>query len=305
MATHIHRVCLLRDDVASGLPSSWRVLGHELPHLVMRDAVPRTTRTDVTRLRVSLARWAAVDGDPAELDRRLHAAPGPIELQLESGSADDERAALEVLTRAQVFLPRPATDESHADILGRVIELHRRLHDLSKPLVAADYWHAHDTHRWVSRLRPRASLALQIAALFHDVERLWSEPDVRVEQHAEDYQAFKDAHARAGAQMLGEQLTELGLPADLVARSVALVADHERPACSAEAQTLADADALSFFSLNSPGFFDYYGREHTARKVTYTLRRLGPGERWRLSWIKLRADVADVVRELARTEAFP
>lgn len=302
MSTRIRSVTILDEETARtrtrAIPATWRVLCRELPHVV---STGRHAGRG-TPMRVALARWSAIDCDPATLDRHLHALCAPVDLHLVAGSADDERAALEVLTRAQVFLPA-GPPERDGGPLDRVRKLHRRLHDLGKPLVAADYWHAHDTHRWVLRLRPTASVALQIAALFHDAERLLSEADVRVEQHAADYQAFKNAHARTGARLLCEWLGELGLDEALVHRAAALVADHERHAHDAEAQALADADALSFFSLNSPGFLDYYGPEHTARKVAYTLGRLSPGERWRLSWIKLRADVAEIVRHVARTEA--
>ena len=162
-----------------------------------------------------------------------------------------------------------SSDERFAEILRR----HRRLHDLDKPLVKADFDHALDVWQWVLRLRPEASLALQVAALFHDIERLVSEADVRLEQHAADYQQFKDAHARAGAVMMREALADL-LPAADIARAAQLVAEHERPGADEELATLNDADALSFFSLNSSGFYDYYGPDHTRRKVAYTLGRL-------------------------------
>lgn len=305
MVPRIRTVTILDEQAGHlrtcGLPATWTVLRREMPQLAESGATPGVGAPMV----VALARWASSTCDPTDLDRRLHAAAGPIDLQLVTGAHDDERAALEVLTRAQVFLP-PATDpalDADGETMERVLTLHRRLHDLAKPLVAADYWHAHDTHRWVLRLRPNASAAIRIAALFHDAERLFSEADVRVEQHARDYQAFKDAHARTGARLLRQWLEELHVPTAIVDRAVGLVAAHERPAGSADAQTLADADALSFFSRNCPGFLDYYGHEHTLRKVAYTLARLAPGERWRLSWIRLRADVAEIVREVGRVEA--
>jgi hypothetical protein len=57
-----------------------------------------------------------------------------------------------------------------------------------------------------------------------------------------------------------------------------------------------DADALSFFSLNSLGFLRYYGLPHTARKVDYTLGRMGPAARARLFPIRYPAAVEGLVR---------
>ncbi len=80
-----------------------------------------------------------------------------------------------------------SSDERFAEILRR----HRQLHDLDKPLVKADFDHALDVWQWTLRLRPQSSLPLQVAALFHDIERLVSEADVRIEQHAPDYQTLQ------------------------------------------------------------------------------------------------------------------
>jgi hypothetical protein len=66
---------------------------------------------------------------------------------------------------------------------------------------------------------------------------------------------------------------------------------------------LADADALSFFSLNSPGFADYYGAEHTRKKVRYTLGRMSSGAVRRLTSIRLRDDIRHELSEAARREA--
>lgn len=81
----------------------------------------------------------------------------------------------------------------------------------------------------------------------------------RIEQHASDYRAFKNEHARRGAGMT--------------------------------------RDALSFFSLNSTGFLHYYGVEHTRRKIAYTLARLRESAWWRLAGIRYHPVVAALLQE--------
>ena len=66
-----------------------------------------------------------------------------------------------------------------------------------------------------------------------------------------------------------------------------LVLQHERPGGDAERSLLSDADALSFFSLNSSGFLRYFSAEHTRRKVAYTLARLRPEHHRRLREMRL------------------
>jgi hypothetical protein len=119
-----------------------------------------------------------------------------------------------------------------------------------------------------------------------------------VEHRASDYQGFKDAHARSGAGLSAAMLRSAGVD-EVTAQSVArLIEGHERPQSSLtdrETVMLADADSLSFFALNSPGFADYFGRQHSLRKIAYTLGRMSPRARALLGSIKLRADVRELL----------
>jgi hypothetical protein len=208
--------------------------------------------------------------------------------------APSELAAVagQVLTRWQRHIDR-RNEASHTPVFDAVLRAHAALHDVSKPLVKADLDHALDTWQWMLRLEPRASLAAQLAALFHDVERLESEPDRRIEQHAADYAAFKNKHARRGAEKAEEVLHATGVDPATAARVRELVASHEQRGRDGEIDLLNDADGLSFFSLNSSGYADYFGAEQTRKKVAYTLSRLGPRARARLESVRLRPDVRD------------
>lgn len=199
---------------------------------------------------------------------------------------------VEVLTRCQRWIRR-RNAASSSPLFDRVLARHAELHDISKPLVRADYNHAVDVWQWLLRLDAEAPLALQLAALFHDVERLVSEADLRVEHLAADYQQFKNAHARAGAAMALRVLDECGVDAATRARVAELIAAHEQPSASDnDVALLNDVDALSFFSLNSSGYADYFGPEQTRKKVAYTLGRMRPWARAKLGTVRLRPDVA-------------
>jgi hypothetical protein len=222
--------------------------------------------------------------------------------------ADDSRTlhqtAREVLTRYQRLVPR--TNAASAGLGFReILSGHRALHDLGLPLVKADYDHALDVWQWVLRLAPTAGLAVQLAALFHDIERLVSEAERRIEHNAVDYQAFKNAHAEQGAKMADEVLCACGVDASTRREVARLICEHERPHAAGrdgDLALLADADSLSFFSLNSPGFVDYYGSEHTRKKVRYSLGRMSSRAVRALSGVRLREDVARYLVETARAE---
>lgn len=184
---------------------------------------------------------------------------------------------------------------SASPAFDRVLDCHCALHDLERPLVKADYEHALDTWQWVLEIDPDAGLAVQVAALFHDIERLASESLVRIEHRAPDYQAFKDEHARVGALFAARALAGAGLPAAEIPHVADLVAGHERPRTQGEAAVLADADVLSFFSRNSSGFLRCYGPSHTQLKIAWSLRRLRPEARRLVERIHFERDVALLV----------
>lgn len=249
-------------------------------------------RSEDAQIRVVIAQWNDPTFDLWAFDRALDRAAESkvLTIELVGPAAALPCAALEVLTRGQRLVSR-RNAASEVEVFDAVLERHRALHDLSLPLVRADFDHALDVWQWVLRLDPQASVAVQIAALFHDVERLVSEAERRVEQHAVDYQAFKDRHAAGGAELAAAALREAGVTDDVVNAAAELIAKHERRSEESELALLNDADALSFFSLNSAGFADYYGPEHTRRKIAYSLNRLGARARGYLDQLHLRADV--------------
>jgi hypothetical protein len=282
--------------------SPWRLLAAELPHVELASGVPRSGVPD---LFITVEQWKSQNFNFYELDRRLDALAeshdGPFGLVLVGWGDELVRTAREVLTRCQRWTDR-RNEASRCPLFDRLLIKHREIHDLAKPLVRADYNHALDTWHWVLRLAPDAGLAVQLAALFHDVERLISEADTRVEHQAADYQAFKDRHAAHGAELAETLLGEAGVGAGTRRRAAWLIAAHERPSegghrDAAAVALLNDADALSFFSLNSVGYLDYYGLEQTRKKVGYTLRRLRPEARRQLCGMRLPGAVAAAVQE--------
>ena len=234
--------------------------------------------------------------DLRTLDEKIEHA-GPV-VSISVRGHDAARIACEVVTRYQRFLSRRNHASSTA-LFDAVLRAHAGIHDVSLPLVKADLDHAVDTWQWMLRLQPEVGLSPQLAALFHDIERLESEPRERIEHRAPDYQTFKDAHAQKGAERAFEVLVKAGVPQDEAERARDLVCRHERRTGDAEVLLLNDADALSFFSLNSPGYIDYFGVAQTRRKVAYTLARLGPRAREKLDCIRLRPDVERLLREVA------
>ncbi len=252
---------------------------------------------------IDAAVWASDALDPFEVDvtaaRAIDAGADALAIDgTRASAAALAQAVREIAVRYQRLFPR-RNAASRGARFDEVLARHRAAHDLSKPLVRADFDHARDVWQWVLRLDPDAGLAAQIAALFHDVERLVSEADARVEHHAPDYQAFKDAHARGSGARVRAILGEV-LDGPTLDRVATLVARHERRSDDPDAELLGDADALSFFSVNVCGFLRYYGEPHTRTKVAWTLARMSPRGLGALRAIRLRSDVRALV-EVGRT----
>jgi hypothetical protein len=296
------RLDLLCPADRGALPTEVARVRQVFPELDVTGGWPDADTDGARVIVVPAPEWRGPSFDPLPLDdvvarERPDAEDVVLRVIDRAGTARACAAvALQVMTRYQRFL-RGRNGHSRVPLFDRILALHRSLHDVRKPLVAADLDHALDTWRWALRLSAEASLALQVAALFHDVERLASESEARIEQHAADYAAFKDAHAAEGARLARAALRRVGADEPLVARVAALVATHERLDGDEEKRLLNEADALSFFSLNACGFLAYYGLAHTRRKVTYTLARLGERGRRALAEVRLRADIAALVAE--------
>jgi hypothetical protein len=283
------------DDAAARTPAE--ALRREFPTLEVRFG---SERPPIRELRIEAIEWETGELDFLEFDRVVDelVAETPAGFAIGGEGARAEECALQILTRSQRWIDRRNVESAGATF-DRLLVRHQAMHDLTLPLVRADYRHALDVWQWTLRLDGAASLALQAAALFHDVERLVSEPRIRVEHLAPSYAAFKAAHAEAGAARAALVFADVGMSPAAAARARELIARHEQPGDDPELGLLNDADALSFFSLNSPGFLDYFGPEHTRRKIRYTLGRLSPASSRHLPRLRMRPDFAALLREEA------
>jgi hypothetical protein len=247
------------------------------------------------RIEIDAAAWARGALDLPAFDDRIDelAAAGPFAIAVHGKPPS---AAEEVDVRCQRWSGR-RNGALPSEELTRLLRRHRDLHPADKPLVRADYRHALDVWQWVLRLDPEAGAAVQIAALFHDVERIFTEAESRSEQTVAAYDDYKARHAARSAWITAALLREEKLDPALAARAVELIAGHDQPGRvdsagkplseDADAALLEDADALSFFSLNSSGYLRYYGEEQARRKVEWTFARLSPRGRERLAGLSL------------------
>ncbi len=138
--------------------------------------------------------------------------------------------------------------------------------------VPEDPPHAENTLKWLFRLEPEADPALQIAALAHDIDRAVEARKVR-RADFNDYDAFKAAHARNGAEILRAILDKCGVAKSVADEACRLVTLHEVGG-DPRSDLLKDADGISFFEVNMPLYYQREGWEETRHRCSWGYRRL-------------------------------
>lgn len=139
--------------------------------------------------------------------------------------------------------------------------------------VPEDPRHSRNTLAWLLKIDPEADVALQIAALGHDIDRAAKERKIR-RADFEDFDEFKTAHARNSAEILLEIMRECGM------RDEALIKEVHRLVCRHEvggdprSDLLKDADGISYFDVNLPFYYKRNDWEETRRRCIWGYLRL-------------------------------
>ncbi len=122
------------------------------------------------------------------------------------------------------------------------------------------------------RLEPDADQAMQLAALAHDIDRADDVTKVK-RANFDDYDAFKSAHARNGAEILRSILIRCDVEEDIVDEACRLVEVHEVGG-DPSSDLLKDADSISYFDVNLPLYYQREGWAETKRRSLWGYRRL-------------------------------
>ena len=138
--------------------------------------------------------------------------------------------------------------------------------------VPEDPRHAENTLEWLLRLDDKSDQSLQIAALAHDIDRAVEARKVRRSDY-DNYDTFKAAHARNGANILRAILDECGLADSIAEEACRLVTFHEVGG-DPRSDLLKDADSISYFDIKMPLYYQREGWQATKRRCIWGYRRL-------------------------------
>lgn len=158
--------------------------------------------------------------------------------------------------------------------------------------IEGERFHTHDTHAIVLLLtNDKASPALQIAAMGHDVERFTvpgSGEGYKGSRSGPEYERYKKNHAKIGADLMNRELLKENIPQSIRKRIVFLITHHDDTAqeiqhlSDTELEVLVAADSLSWLNFSAPNYFN--GREKKGiqglrDKMIFMLRKL-PKQFW-------------------------
>ena len=163
---------------------------------------------------------------------------------------------------------------------------------MSELLAAARAWvvdseHPHARHLlrtedWLVELEPGAGEALRLAAVLHDIERAFPDPDASWDSARDwDSSAYNRWHQDRSARIAVEWLREHGAPPAVVDEVERLILVHEVGGWH-EADLLQAADSLSFLETLAPLVVGWVEsgratRERGAAKIQSSLDRMSPG----------------------------
>ena len=157
---------------------------------------------------------------------------------------------------------------------------HSRLVELGRRWVTEKYpynrTHLLKSLDWLDRIAPRASEAVRLATLTHDMERAFGGPDaIPIVMSDREYER---AHSERSARIVGAWLRENGADEPLAARVEALIRVHEWGG-SPDANLVQAADSLSFLETNVDLMLGFvksgkYTSEDIARKFDGMYERI-------------------------------
>lgn len=137
--------------------------------------------------------------------------------------------------------------------------------------------HFERTVFWTKSLKPDADEAMLIAALAHDVERMFRDKKTKhAKKNIREPEYLKE-HQEVGAQIVGKFLKENGANDAMIERVKALIAKHEEGGTD-DQNVIMDADSISFFENNVDHFvndlMEVYGGKRTRDKLTWMYNRM-------------------------------
>lgn len=137
--------------------------------------------------------------------------------------------------------------------------------------------HSQDTLNWIIKIDKNASSSLQIAGLFHDIDRTMTDYKGSFGiANLQEYRKYKKEHAARCAKLTRQLLQKNNFPSELIKQVANLISNHDNYEISndSELEILRLADSLAFFNNNDIVNLQKYGSEKHRLKVKFMVERI-------------------------------
>jgi hypothetical protein len=134
-----------------------------------------------------------------------------------------------------------------------------------------EYYHSQSVWQWVLKLRPDADIALQIAALGHDIDRSFEDYRIMKAKFA-TYDEYKKEHALLSAKITCDILKKHNFDQATIDKVKNLIENHEVGG-EGDVEVLKEADSITFFS-SLPHYRQTHTQKETTDKIKFMYNRL-------------------------------
>lgn len=170
------------------------------------------------------------------------------------------------------------------NLLNEACEENRRRDTEIMQGVDGEREHAKTVLSWVEKLTENPSVELEIAALFHDIDRLVT-PGVgggfKGDRRSVEYEAHKKAHAKRSADYARRKLLQNDVNSrKLVERIGFLISHHDDTGEEVESlkdkelDILVGADTFAFFDSIAPRLYEAEGEQRLMDKIIFMVEKI-------------------------------
>lgn len=177
--------------------------------------------------------------------------------------------------------------------------------------VSGEMKHAKVVLSWVKKLKKSPSLALQSAALFHDIDRIVTPAagaGFKGDRKSKEYFLHKKAHAKRSADYICQKLEDVGIGKNIISKTRFLIEHHDDTLEEVESykdrdlEILVAADTFSWFSTTGVKLLKIEGKERTLDKLRFMLGKTPKFALKLLSGVKIEEAVLEDLKNLVLKE---
>lgn len=149
--------------------------------------------------------------------------------------------------------------------------------------VEGEKLHALDVLAWVEKLAKKPSVALKLAALFHDIDRIVTPKaggGFKGKRNSKEYFQHKKRHAARSANFIIPLLKKIAVSDNILKKTKFLILHHDDTGeeivklKNSDLNYLVAADSFAFFTSIAPKLYEIEGEEKIKDKIKFMTEKM-------------------------------